>query len=108
LLHFLQKIGFVAPIPISLFCDNQDALHIALNLVYHERTKDIEVDYHLSECRHSTPFVKSENQLANIFTKSLYRNHSDFGVNLFQDGLIWQICSSLRGSFRLLEYFLLF
>jgi hypothetical protein len=37
--HFLQEIEFSAPTPIRLFCDNQAALHIESNLVFHERTK---------------------------------------------------------------------
>lgn len=44
--HFLQEIGFSTPTPIPLFCDNQVAIHIASNPIFHERTKHIEVDCH--------------------------------------------------------------
>ena len=73
--HFLQEIGFAAPTPIPLFCDNQAAIRIASNSAFYERTKHIEVNCHFVRDKIfngdiSTPFVKSEDQLADMFTKS--------------------------------------
>ncbi|RVX10177.1 Retrovirus-related Pol polyprotein from transposon RE1 [Vitis vinifera] len=74
--QLLQELRFGKDEQIKLICDNQVALHIASNPVFHERTKHIKVDYHFirekiaSGCV-ATSFVNSNDQLADIFTKSL-------------------------------------
>ncbi|RVW93623.1 Retrovirus-related Pol polyprotein from transposon RE1 [Vitis vinifera] len=74
--HLLQELRFGKDEQMKLICDNQTALHIASNPVFHERIKHIEVDCHFirekiaSGCV-ATSFVNSNDQLADIFTKSL-------------------------------------
>ena len=74
--RLLQELRFGNDEQMKLICDNQAVLHISSNPVFHERTKHIEVD-----CRFirenialgcmTTSFVNSNDQLADIFTKSL-------------------------------------
>ena len=75
--RLLQELRFGKDEQMKLICDNQDALHIASNPVFYEKTKHIEVDCHFireiaSRCM-ATSFIDSNDQLANMFTKSLRR-----------------------------------
>ena len=44
--QLLQEVRFEKDGQMTLVCDNQAALHIISNLLFHERIKHIEVDCH--------------------------------------------------------------
>ena len=72
----MGELGFNLEKPVNLYCDNKAAISIAHNPVQHDRTKNVEVDRHfikekLTNGIISVPFVKSEDQLADILTKAV-------------------------------------
>ena len=65
---------------VLLLCDNESAIKIAHNPVEHSRTKHIDIRHHFlrdhilkGDIRVS--HVRSENELADIFTKPLDKKH---------------------------------
>ena len=76
ILHLLQDLHAKHDKPALMYCDNQVALHIAANPVFHKRSKHIEVDYHVVRNKIldgalKTFYVSTKDQLANVFTKAL-------------------------------------
>lgn len=61
---------------MTLYCDNISAINISKNLVQHSRTKPIDIRHHfireLVESKVLTlEHMRTDKQIANIFTKSL-------------------------------------
>ena len=70
----LQDLGIDYEISMDLHYDNKVAIEIAHNPVQHDRTKHVEVDRHFIKEKLEAgiivfPFVKFENQQADVLTK---------------------------------------
>jgi transposase InsO family protein len=72
----LDDFGEMQAEATPLFCDNMSAISMAKNPVFHQRTRHINRKYHfireaLQEGVIDVKFCRSEEQLADIFTKAL-------------------------------------
>ena len=74
--NLLKELKFVVKVPMTMHCDNQAAIHVASNLMFHERIKHIEVDCHITQQKVEdgvivTPYVSRRVQIADKLTKTL-------------------------------------
>ncbi|XP_061343024.1 uncharacterized protein LOC133289168 [Gastrolobium bilobum] len=72
----LQDLGICYNQPMELHCDSKTAIEIVHNPVQHDSTKHVEVDRHfikekLDQKIIQFPYIKSEDQLADILTKAV-------------------------------------
>jgi len=79
LIRLMNDLHQVTDYAIPLYCDNQSAVRLAENPVFHARTKHVEVHYHfirekVLEEEVKLKQIKSEDQVADIFTKGLSSN----------------------------------
>ena len=78
--YLLEELRFVVKQPMTIHCDNQAAIYIASNPMFHEQTKHIEVDCHITREKvedgvSATLYVSTRVQIANMFTKALCKTH---------------------------------
>lgn len=55
--YLLRDLGAPFIAPISLWYDNKVALHILANLVFHERTKHLDMDCHFIRDEYKKGFI---------------------------------------------------
>lgn len=75
--QLLKDLKVTVHTSAKLFCDNKSAIHIGTSLVFHERTKDIDIDCHTVRDQVKHGFMKlflvsGSNQHVDILTKALH------------------------------------
>lgn len=83
ILKLLCDLGVKTHSPINIFCDNEFARKLALNPIFHKKTKHFEVDLHFVREKIENGILKvneieSSNQKANILTKSLGSSQHEY------------------------------
>lgn len=110
--HVLEGFKIDMSKPATIYCDNTSTINISKNHVLHARTKHIELMYHFlrerfQEKEVNMEYVKSKDQLADIFTKPLPKATFEFlrgklGVrplhrknqNARDASILWILCLS--------------
>jgi hypothetical protein len=78
-----MDFGYTTKEPISIFCDNNSAISLSKNNVFHQKSKHIDTRFHFIRelVKNGDIFLKfcgSKAQLADIFTKPLGRDVFQF------------------------------
>jgi len=74
--EFVKRVGHVTKKPTKFFVDNKSIIALAKNPVFQDPSKHIDISYHyIRECIARkdvhAEYVKSQEQVVDIFTKSL-------------------------------------
>ncbi|KAH0706956.1 hypothetical protein KY289_012032 [Solanum tuberosum] len=94
IIGLMKELGVDVTLPVKVYSDSKAAMQIAANPVYHERTKHIEIDCHfirekIMQGVISTSYIPTNEQPADLLTKSLFRmQHEVLSSKLAMD-LSW-------------------
>ncbi|XP_061363749.1 uncharacterized mitochondrial protein AtMg00810-like [Gastrolobium bilobum] len=77
LTYLLHDLHVDTPGPAMVYCDNQAAVHLARNPSFHERSKHIELDCHVTREKILNGLIRlmpisTSQQIADMFTKGLH------------------------------------
>ncbi|KAL0279471.1 UNVERIFIED_CONTAM: hypothetical protein PYX00_001019 [Menopon gallinae] len=76
--------------PISVYCDNQSAIELSKNPVFHKRSKHIDIAYHyarelVEKGKIELKYLRTDEMIADVFTKPLSKvKHNKF-VKMLMD-----------------------
>lgn len=78
IIGLLKSLNVKFTLTVNVYSDSKTTLQIATNLVYHERTKHIEIDYRfikekITKGLISMKYITTSKQPADILTKGLRR-----------------------------------
>ena len=78
MMQLMGELGYTVETPMTVYEDNQSTIKICENDVLHERVKHVDLDYHwirdnVKEKLIELKWVPSQEELADMFTKSLGR-----------------------------------
>ncbi|GKE09008.1 hypothetical protein Tco_1412559 [Tanacetum coccineum] len=89
-----------------MYCDNKSAIALCCNNVQHSRSKHIDIRFHFTKEQVENGvvelyFVNTEYQLADIFTKALYRERITFlidklGIRSFMPETLQQLVDEAK------------
>jgi hypothetical protein len=97
--YLLRDLGVQLPSPPKLWCDNIGATYLAANLVFHARTKHVEINFHSVRDQVAAKtlqilFIPSKEQIADVLTKPIVSNRFCSKLNVYPDPL------TLRGDVK--------
>ena len=96
--YLLYELGGHIDYPVHLYCDNLSTTYMASNLVFHARTKHIELDYHyvrekVARGSLRVSYLPSRDQPADLLTKPLHTSR-----HMFTNKLVLSKRSSFGGG----------